>query len=156
MFSLQNTNLLFMYQGLPIHFSCIKVHFVFFLTTMSSSSSSQRPRRPPSSIEAITVSNTLDEDNNWTKLTISKGSWILLQTRKRKILFPNVFLDHWKARVKDFWLQGTQKTIREVLVQHVYMHKELSFGTWPEGLPQRRPNCKCSVFINNFLVDGSP
>lgn len=102
----------------------------------------QRPRRPSAEMESITVSNTLDEDNKWTPLTITKGSWILLQTRKRKPQHSNEFLDHWKARVKDFSLQGTQKTIREVLVQHVYMHKELSLPTWPEGIPMRRPNCK--------------
>lgn len=104
--------------------------------------STQRPRRPSSQIDSITVTNVLDEDNKWTPLTITKGSWILLQTRKRKAKHANEFLDQWKARVKDFSLSGTQKTIREVLVQHVYMHKELSLCTWPEGLPKRRPNCK--------------
>ena len=66
--------------------------------------------------------NTLDEENKWTPVTITKGSWILLHTRKRKTQHPNEFLDNWKARVKDFRLLGSQKTIREVLVQHVYMH----------------------------------
>ena len=105
-------------------------------------SSSNGPQRPSSSIEAITISNTLDEDNKWTTLTLKKGSWILLQTQKRKRASPNEFLDNWKARVKDFRLLGTQKVVREVLVQHVYMHKELSFATWPEELPLCRPNCE--------------
>ena len=84
------------------------------------------------------MANTLDEENKWTPLTLTKGSWILLQTRKRKKpQFANEFLDHWKARVKDFRLLGTQKTIREVLVQHVYMHRELSLTNWPEELPMQ-------------------
>ena len=53
-------------------------------------------------------------------MTRRKGSWTLLQIEKRKILFPSEFLDHWKARVKDFSLLGTQKIVREVLVQHMY------------------------------------
>lgn len=102
----------------------------------------ERSRRPSSQIEAIIVANTLDEQSQWIPLTISKGSWVLLQTRKRKKTSFNEFLDHWKARVKDFSLMGTQKTIKEVLVQHVYMHKELSLSERPEGLPLHRPNCK--------------
>ena len=106
-------------------------------------SSSHTPLKLASSIQAITVSNTLDEDNKWTPMTLTKGSWILLQTRKRKILFLSEFLDHWwKSRVKGFSLLGTQKIVREVLVQHVYMHKELSFATCPKGLPLCRLNCE--------------
>ena len=105
-------------------------------------SSSHRPLKLASSIEAITISNTLDEDNKQNPITLRKGSWTLLQIEKRKILFPSEFLDHWKARVKDFSLLGTQKIVREVLVQHMYMHKKLSFATWLKGLPLRRLNCE--------------
>lgn len=102
----------------------------------------ERTRRPSSQIEAITLSNTLDEENQWIPLTIVKGSWILLQNRKRKRTISNEFLYHWKARVIAFRLKDNRQTVKEVLVQHVFMHKELNLTNRPVDLPRYRPNCK--------------
>lgn len=98
--------------------------------------------RPLASIEIITIANALDEQHQWIPLTIIKGSWILLQSRKRKRRSSNEFLASWKGRVKDFRLKENKKTIKEVLVQHVYIHRELTLFEWPQELPIHRPNCK--------------
>ena len=106
-----------------------------------------RPRRPPALIESITIANILDEENQWMPLTIVKGSWILLQSTKRKRRSSNEFLASWKGRVKDFKLKENNKVVKEVLVQHVYMHKELTLTEWPQNLPIHRPNCKFLQFL---------
>ena len=67
-----------------------------------------------------------------------------MQPRRRKqTTSKNLFRAAWKGRVKDFKIQVGKTTIKEVLVQHVYMHNELvvdSVGAM--GLPTHRTNCK--------------
>ena len=97
--------------------------------------SPSRSKKPPASIESITINNTLDEQNQWIPLTIVRGSWVLLQARIMKRRSKNEFLSSWKGRVKDFRLAKNKKTVKKVLVQHVYMHRELLLVEWPEHLP---------------------
>ena len=87
--------------------------------------SSSRSRKPSAQVESIIINNTLDENNQWIPQTIVKGSWVLLQARQGKRRSKNEFLSSWKGRVKDFRLAENKKTVKEVLIQHVYMHKEL-------------------------------
>ena len=105
----------------------------------------ERSRKPKAYIESATIYNTMDESNQWIPLTIVKGSWVLLQARRRKRRHTNEFLTSWKGRVKDFKLAENRKTVKEVLIQHVYMHKELRLEERPMNLPLHRPNCKLLV-----------
>ena len=43
--------------------------------------------------------------------------------------------------MKDFKIEVGKTTVKEVLIQHVYMHNELVLDT-KRGLPTHRPNCK--------------
>ena len=104
--------------------------------------SPSRPRKPSAQIESIIINNTLDEMDQWIPQTIVKGSWVLLQSRRRKRRSKNEFLNSWKGRVKDFKLAENKKSVKEVLIQHVYMHREIQVHEWPEHLPLHRSNCK--------------
>ena len=109
------------------------------LLTMASPS---RTRKPSAQIESIIINNTLDEMDQWIPQTIVKGSWVLLQARRQKCRSKNEFFSSWKGRVKDFRLAENKKAVKEVLIQHVFMHKEVQLIEWPEHLPLYRPNCK--------------
>jgi len=85
-----------------------------------------RLRRPRSEIHTVIISNTVNARNHWIQLQLARGSWVLLQPRGRKhSSSKNIFLKAWKARIKDFKIETGKKIIKEVLVQHVYMHKEI-------------------------------
>ena len=102
----------------------------------------QCPRRPSATIRSIVIYNSLDLDSGqWLPLTITIGSWVLLQTRKRK-RGGNEFINSYKGRVKDFKLSNTGKTAKEVLIQHAYMHSELRLRESHTRLPTNRPNCE--------------
>ncbi len=101
------------------------------------------PRRPSTSVFSVLVPITTDE-NTWTEVLISKGTWVLMQPRggKRK-RDGSVYKWAWKGRAVDFRIPQGKTTVKEVLVQHVYMHHQIvmapGYGT---GLPTHRPNCK--------------
>ena len=61
---------------------------------------------------ACASENTLDENNNWIPLTITKGSWILLQSRKQKSISSNEFVLGWKARVLNFSLWENKRSVK--------------------------------------------
>lgn len=101
-----------------------------------------RPRRPRTSVFSILIPNSINKDNMWTEIHITKGSWVLMQPRRRKHnTNKNIFRSAWKGRVKDFKIEVGKTTVKEVLIQHVYMHNELVLDT-ESGLPTHRPNCK--------------
>ena len=102
-----------------------------------------RSKRPSTSVEAIITYDTNNKDESWIPLTIHKGMWILMQQSKRiKSSTTNPYLAGWKGIIRDFRFGDNRKTVKEVLVQHVYMHKELFFDTESSILPLYRPNCK--------------
>lgn len=99
-----------------------------------------RSRRPSSSIDSMCIYNRVDEEERWIPIIIKIGSWITLQQNKRRKL--NVqsshFITAWKGKVKEFKIEKGKKII---LVQHVFMHKELQIQP-NTALPRHRPNCK--------------
>ena len=101
------------------------------------------PRRPRSSISAIEIANTSTTEGHWQTLSVSKGSWVLMQPdRRRKRRSGNNFLTSWKGRVLDLRTKDGKKMKMEILVQHVYMHRELVLLDEPDNFPHYRPNCK--------------
>ena len=102
----------------------------------------ERSRKPSAYVESATIYNTMDERNQYIPLTIVKGSWVLLQARRRKRRSTNEFLNCWKGRVKEFKLAENKKIVKKVLIQHVYMHRELKLEKRPINLALHRPNCK--------------
>ncbi len=103
-----------------------------------------RSRRPSSFIDSIVTFNSYNDQNQWNPLSISKGSWIIMQQSKRrkKSTTNNQFLSCWKGRVKDFRATSSGKVVKEILVQHVFMHKELHLQQGVYNLHLHRPNCK--------------
>ena len=100
------------------------------------------PRRPVSSISSVENSSTIKTEGTWERFSVSKGAWVLMQPRKRKRpQTKNIFLASWKGRVRDFKITKGKISVKEVLIQHVYMHKELVLRDYPKDLPQHRPNC---------------
>ena len=112
----------------------------------------ERSRKPSAYVESITTYNTMDDMNQWIPLTIVRGSWVLMQAQRKKRRSSNEFLNSWKGRVKDFKLANNQKIVKEVLIQHVYMHQELRLDERPQNLPLHRPNCKFFSF-NDLSMD---
>ena len=100
-----------------------------------------RSKRPFSNIQSIALYNrSTDDTNNLLQHNIQKGSWILMQERRRKKLqAQNKFLRGWKGIVKDFRYGTNKRVIKEVLVQHVFMHKELSIDITSSKLPRHIP-----------------
>lgn len=101
------------------------------------------PRRPSTSVFSILVPITLD-GNTWTEVLISKGSWVLMQPRRGKRKHGgSVYKWAWKGRVVEFRIPQGKTTVKEVLVQHVYMHHQVVMAPgYDTGLPPHRPNCK--------------
>ena len=101
------------------------------------------------------VSNTINVDASWKRLAMGKGVWVLMQLRRKKMRQRQqstiTFLASWKGRVKDFRVKEGTKYIKEILVQHVYMHRELVLQEYPASLPHCRPNCKL-IFKTIFLT----
>ena len=103
----------------------------------------ERVRRPRTTVHSIIVANTVNAQNEWVQLQLSRGTWILMQPRRRKILrTQSIYNVSWKGRIKDFKMEVGKATIKEVLVQHVYMHKELVLSIEEKSLlPTHRPHC---------------
>ena len=78
---------------------------------------------------------------------VGKGAWVLMQPkrskkRSKKQQSTSAFLTSWKGRVKGFRVKEGRRYVKEILVQHVYMHRELQLREYPAYLPHHRPNCK--------------
>ena len=114
----------------------------------------ERSQKPSAYVKSITIYNTMDERNQWIPLTIVGGSWVLMQARRRKRRSTNKFLNSWKGRVKNFKLGENRKTVKEVLIQHVYMHRELKLEERPQNLALHRPNCELLnlLFLKDILI----
>ncbi|KAI5056110.1 hypothetical protein GOP47_0029631 [Adiantum capillus-veneris] len=84
------------------------------------------PRRPSSSISSITIPASISVENQWVGQRINKGSWVLMQPRRPKRSSGiNVYRSAWKARVLDFKVEIGKRSVKEVLVQHVFTHPEV-------------------------------
>ena len=110
-----------------------------------------RSKRPYSSIDSMCIYNRVDEEERWIPNIIKIGSWITMQQNKRRKL--NVQSIHsittWKGKVKEFKIEKGKKM---VLVQHIFMHKELHIQT-SIALPQHRPDSKfCCIRISIFFL----
>ena len=113
--------------------------------------SSVRSKRPSANIQSIATYHRSSDKLNWLQHNIQKGSWILMQERRRrKLQVQNKFLKGWKGIVKDFRFGANKKTIKEILVQHAFMHKELYIDISSSKLPRHRPNCECFLFFYIF------
>ena len=101
-------------------------------------------RRPQSSIESIKVFNSDNvDDGSWIPCTLSIGSWVMMQTKKRKSSnTANEYLDLYKGHVKDFKFCPTINRMKEVLIEHAFHHRELRVRNLPSQLPLHRPNCR--------------
>lgn len=109
-----------------------------------------RSRRPSSSIESMCIYNRVDGDERWIPIIIKIGSWITMLPNKRRKFNEqsNHFISAWKGKVKDFKVDKGKKM---VLIQHVYMHKELQL--LPNiALPRHRANCKSLIFTSFYCL----
>ena len=105
-------------------------------------------RRPHTTINSISVFNGYTTDDNaWISSRITIGSWVLLQTRRRKRRQQNDFMEAFKGQVKEFKVCAQSKRVKEVLIQHAFHHADLRLQTPPPGFPRNRPNCKCFTLL---------
>ena len=97
-------------------------------------------KRPSSSIESMCIYNRVDAEERCIPTVIKIGSWITMQPSKRRKINEQSshFISTWKGKVKEFQFEKGKKM---VLIQHVFMHKEI-FIKSITTLPQHRPNCK--------------
>ena len=130
---------------LLFHLQPLSITVLFFHLAMESS---VRSKRPSANIYSITTYNRSMDKNNWLQQSIQKGCWVLMQERRRrKMQVQNKFLRGWKGIVKDFRFGTNKKTIKEILVQHAFMHKELCIDISSSKLPRHRPNCEFHSFF---------
>lgn len=103
-----------------------------------------RARRPSNSVHSILLPTFVGKTNEWKSLQISKGTWVLLQPRRRKSTRSNnPYRAAWKARIIDFKHAKGRKTIKEVLVQHVFSHTDvIAHGGDVSRVKNPRCNCK--------------
>lgn len=112
-------------------------------------------RRPRTNIDAITVFNSYNtEDGSWIPLKISIGSWVLLQTRRRKRKSTNDFIEHFKGQVKGFKVSPGSSCVTEVHIQHSFHHVNLKLKELPLNWPRHRPNCKFNPHAFDFSCFG--
>lgn len=123
--------------------------FCYFFSLMATESGLKRAR---SSISSVVLYNIKDENEEWIPQVYRKYSWVTMQPGNRgqyrvKGKASEDLAKHWKGRILDFKMAPGGKTVKEVLIQHVFMQKEINVGPL-EGLPRHRPHCKClcSVF----------
>lgn len=115
---------------------------------MASESGRKRAR---SSISSVVLYNIKDENEEWIPQVYRKYSWVTMQPGSRgqyrvKGKASEDLAKHWKGRILDFKMALGGKTVKEVLIQHVFMQKEINVGPL-EGLPRHRPHCKCLCFV---------
>ena len=81
-------------------------------------------KRPSLSIEIMCVYNKDDAKERWIPTIIKTGSWITMQLSKRRKINEKLshFITAWKGKVIKFKIEKGKKM---VLIQHVYMHKEI-------------------------------
>ena len=107
-----------------------------------------RSKKPSPRIDSMCVYNRVDMKERWIPILIKKGSWITMQQDRRRNINPaqSHFISAWKGKVKDFKIE---KKKRLVLVQYVFMHREVHV---PQdiGLPQHRPNCKYLHYLSTL------
>ena len=101
-------------------------------------------RRAQTSITSIKVFNNYNlDDCSWIPFTLSIGSWVMMQTKKRKrTSTENEYLDSYKGHVKDFKFCPTINRMKEVLIECAFHYKELRVKNLPTQLPLHRPNCR--------------
>ena len=113
------------------------------------------PRRPIKQISSIEVSNIVTANASWKMFEVGKGAWVLMQPkrskkRSKKQQSTSAFLTSWKGRVKGFRVKEGRRCVKEILVQHVYMHRELQLREYPAYLPHHKPNCKHMIQLKLF------
>ena len=95
----------------------------------TTTSTIERVRRRHTFVHSIVVANTVNEKNQWIQLQLTRGAWVLMQPRRRKhSKSKSIFISAWKGKIKDFKMETGKSSIKEVLIQHVYMHKELAIS----------------------------
>lgn len=132
-------------------FYCSFFPFLQRLYFLSFFMASSRVRRPPSYIRSVTIFNNFNIDTQqWIPTILPLNSWVMLQKRKRQRQSGNHndYKNSFKGRVIDFKVVGT--CVKEVRIQHAYMHSEIKLRTWPKGIPLHRPNCK--IFLPDMNV----
>lgn len=90
-------------------------------------------RKQKSSIQSVEVLNSQDDQGNWISESYSISDWVLMKpsTRGRFKVNKKQVDDrskHWKGRIKSFRRHPQKPSVIEVLVQHVYMHKEIAIS----------------------------
>eukprot|EP00250_Pteridium_aquilinum_P015858 c22805_g1_i2 orf=314-724(-) len=90
-------------------------------------------RNTRGSIHSIDIFNEMDEQGHWIACTYSLWDWVLLRPssrghfRVKKKDIGNV-KNQRKGRIKAFRYSYPPSSRMEVLIQHVYMHKELALS----------------------------
>lgn len=111
-------------------------------------------RKTRGSIHSIEVFNEMDEQGHWIACTYSLWDWVLLRPsskghfRVKKKDTGNV-KNQWKGRIKAFRYSSPPSSRMEVLIQHVYMHKELALSR--NQVLGHKPNSKCLFLCLLFV-----
>ena len=89
--------------------------------------------------------NIKDKNKEWIPQVYMRYSWVTMQPGSRgqyrvKGKASKDLAKHWKGRILDFKMALGGKTIKEVLIQHVFIQKEINVGPL-EGLPRHIPHC---------------
>lgn len=102
-------------------------------------------RKAKSCIFSLEVVNEQDEQGHWVPRRYNVLDWVLMKPRSRgrfRVKKKDIhnLSKHWKGRIKGFRCHPPSSSNMQVLIQHVYMHKELALG--PEQAIGHKPNSK--------------
>ena len=88
--------------------------------------------RPRSSIQAVLLYNSVDDEGEYIPLRVEKNSWVSLMPGKKGGHAKDAtkhggagIAGNYKAKVIDFRLSHGMKLIADVQVQHAYMRRQL-------------------------------
>ena len=114
--------------------------YIFFMLQMPAR------RKTRGSIHSIEVFNEVDEQGHSTACTYNLWDWVLLRPSSRghfRVKKKNIgnVQNQWKGRIKAFKYSSPLSSRLEVLIQHVYMHKELALSR--NQVLGHKPNSKC-------------
>ena len=134
---------LFLYSLLCGAISLSTLSSSFDICAISTVYSMTTSSRPCTTIDSISICNSYNvDDNAWIPYRITIGTWVLLQSRRRKRKQRNDFVEAFKGQVKEFKVCAQSKRVKEVLIQHAFQHADLRLKTSPPNFPRHRPKYK--------------
>lgn len=135
----------FSFAGFPLFILSLLLSSIF--TSLCCNQSVIVVMRPRSSIQAVILNNSVDDEGQYIPLRVEKNSWVNLMPGKTRGHAKDAakhggagIAGSYKAKVIDFRLSPGMKSIAAVRVQHAYMRRQLDLDP---AVPVLNAACNC-------------